>query len=89
MTQSAVVGSRYIEDKTGKEIVALFERTADHVMAHRKSMQLLCKQMEACPISPLPLIQIRVRLRHHHGQASEIQRSGPGLSASVGNVLPC
>ena len=34
MTQSAVVGSRNIEDKTGKEIFALFERTADRVMTH-------------------------------------------------------
>ena len=53
MTQSAVVGCRDIEDKTGKEIFALFERTADRVMAHRKSMQLLTKQMEACHMSPL------------------------------------
>ena len=53
MSQSAVVGSREIEDTTGKEIFALFERTADRVMHHRKSMQLLRKQMEACHISPL------------------------------------
>lgn len=53
MAESAVVGSRQIEDKTGKEIVALFERTADHVMAHRKSMQILSKQMENLHISPL------------------------------------
>ena len=53
MSQSAVVGSRDIVDKTGKEIVALFERTADRVMAHRTSMQLLTKQMEAFHISPL------------------------------------
>ena len=53
MTQSAVVGSREIEDTTGKEIFALFERTVDRVMHHRKSMQLLRKQMEACHISPL------------------------------------
>ena len=53
MSQSAVVGSRDIVDKTGKEIVALFERTANRVMAHRTSMQLLTKQMEAFHISPL------------------------------------
>ena len=53
MSQSAVVGSREIDDTTGKEIFALFERTADRIMHHRKSMQLLTKQMEACHMSPL------------------------------------
>ena len=53
MSQSAVVGSREIDDTTGKEIFALFERTADRIMHHRKSMQLLTKQMEACHLSPL------------------------------------
>ena len=80
LTQSAVVGSSQIED-------TLFERTADCVMHHRKSMQLLRKQMEACHISPL--IQISLRLtRYPHGQASEIQRSGRGPSTSIGHVFP-
>ena len=53
MAESAAVGSRHIEDKTSKEIVAFFERTADRVMTHRKSMQILSKEMENLHISPL------------------------------------
>ena len=43
--QSAVVGARNIDESTGKEISALFERTANKVLQYRKQLQLVTKKI--------------------------------------------
>lgn len=51
-TESAVVGSRNLDESTRQEIVALFERTADSARQHREQMQLITKKLKEFHISP-------------------------------------
>ena len=49
---SAVVGSRTLDDRTAKEIVGLFGRTADEERRHRDDVRALKEQMRAFHVTP-------------------------------------